>query len=60
MCRCYVVIWLWWCGILMQAAALVPQPAYGYHLWTSDRLVARDIYLKTRNNYNRKTFMPQP
>ena len=22
---CYVVVWLWWCGILMQAEALVPQ-----------------------------------
>ena len=29
-CWCYVVIWLWWCGIRMQAEALVPQPAYGY------------------------------
>jgi len=25
------VVWLWWCGIRMQAEALVPQPAYGYH-----------------------------
>jgi len=30
-CWCYVVVWLWWCGIRMQAEALVPQPAYGYH-----------------------------
>jgi len=22
-CRCYVVVWLWWCGIGMQAEALV-------------------------------------
>ena len=28
---CYFVVWLWWCGIRMQAEALVPQPAYGYH-----------------------------
>jgi len=30
-CWCYVVVWLGWCGIRMQAEALVPQPAYGYH-----------------------------
>jgi len=23
-CWCYVVVWLWWCGIRMQAEALVP------------------------------------
>jgi len=28
-CWCYVVAWLWWCGIRMQAEA-VPQPACGY------------------------------
>ena len=28
-CWCYVVVWLGWCGILMQAEALEPQPAYG-------------------------------
>ena len=33
-CWCYVVIWLWWCGIRMQAEAL-PQPAYGYHTTTT-------------------------
>ena len=26
-CWCYVVVWLWWCGIRLQAEALVPQPA---------------------------------
>jgi len=26
-CCCYVVVWLWWCGICMRAEALVPQPA---------------------------------
>ena len=31
-CWCYVVVWLWWCGIRMQAEALVPQPAYEYSL----------------------------
>ena len=30
-CWCYVVVWLWWCGIRMQAEALVLQLAYGYH-----------------------------
>jgi len=25
-CWCYVVVWLWWCGICMQAEVLVPQP----------------------------------
>ena len=25
-CWCYVVVWLWWCGIRMQAEALVLQP----------------------------------
>ena len=30
-CWCYIVVWLGWCGIHMQAEALVPQPAYGYH-----------------------------
>ena len=29
-CWCYVVVWLGWCGIRMQAEALL-QPAYGYH-----------------------------
>ena len=33
--RCVVVVWLWWCGIRMQAEALVPQPAYGYHTDTT-------------------------
>ena len=23
-CWCYVVVWLWWCGIRMQVEALVP------------------------------------
>jgi len=35
-CWCYVVVWLWWCGIRMQAEALVPQPAsmcVGVTLW---------------------------
>ena len=31
-CWCYVVVWLWWCGIRMQAETLVLQPAYGYHV----------------------------
>ena len=26
-CWSYIVVWLWWCGIRMQAEALVPQPA---------------------------------
>jgi len=30
-CWCYVVVWLWCCGIRMQAEASVLQPAYGYH-----------------------------
>jgi len=46
-CWCYVVVWLWWCGIRMQAEALVLvealmlqqalvlQPAYGYHTTTA-------------------------
>jgi len=34
-CWSYVVVWLWWCGIRMQAEALVPQPAYGYHTTTA-------------------------
>jgi len=34
-CWCYVVVWLWWCGIRMQAEALVPQPANGYHTTTA-------------------------
>ena len=34
-CWCYVVVWLWWCGTRMQAEALVPQPAYGYHTTTA-------------------------
>ena len=33
-CWCYVVVWLWWCGIRMQAE-VVPQPAYGYHTTTT-------------------------
>jgi len=35
MCWCYVVVWLGWCGIRMQAEALVPQPTYGYHTTTA-------------------------
>jgi len=34
-CWSYVVVWLWWCGIRMQAEALLPQPAYGYHTTTA-------------------------
>ena len=30
-----VGVTLWWCGIRMQAEALVPQPAYGYHTTTA-------------------------
>jgi len=33
-CWCYVVVWLRWCGICMQAEA-VPQSAYGYHTTTA-------------------------
>jgi len=35
MCWCYVVVWVWWCGIHMQAEELVPQPSYGYHTTTA-------------------------
>jgi len=31
---CIALVWLWWCGILMQAEALVPQSAYRYHTTT--------------------------
>ena len=34
-CCCYVVVWLWLCGICMQFEALVPHPAYGYHTNTA-------------------------
>ena len=34
-CWCYVVVWLGWCGIWMQAKTLVLQPAYGYHTTTA-------------------------
>ena len=27
LCWCYVVVWLWWCGMRMQAEAQL-QPAY--------------------------------
>ena len=27
-CWCSVAVWLWWCGIRMQAEALVPQPTH--------------------------------
>ena len=33
-CWCYVVVWLWWCGICMQTEELLPQLAYGYHTTT--------------------------
>ena len=29
-CWCYFVVLLWWCGIRMQAEALVPEPANGF------------------------------
>ena len=38
-CWCYVVVWLGWCGIRMQAEALVLQPAYGYHTTQSNHNV---------------------
>ena len=34
-CWCYVLVWLGWCGIRMQAEALVLQSAYGYHTTTA-------------------------
>jgi len=34
MCWRYVVVWLLWCGIRMQAEALL-QPAHGYHTTTA-------------------------
>jgi len=34
-CWCYVVVWLGWCGIRMQAEAIVLQPASGYHTTTT-------------------------
>jgi len=34
-CWCYVVVWLGWCGIRIQAEALVLQPVYGYHTTTA-------------------------
>ena len=34
-CWCYVVVWLWWCGIRTQGEALMPQPAHGYHTTTA-------------------------
>jgi len=37
-CWCYVVVWLGWCGIGVQAEALVPQPAYIEH--TSNQINA--------------------
>jgi len=42
------VVWLGWCGIRMQAEALVPQPAYGFNTTTA----------KPQRNTN--TLMPQP
>ena len=38
-CWCYVVVWLGWCGICMQAEALVPQPAYGYQSNTTQEML---------------------
>ena len=47
-CWCYVAVWLWWCGIRMQAEALVLQPAYGYHtkvlVFRRVRKVAKNVY----------------
>jgi len=34
-CWCYVLVWLGWCGIRVQAEALVFQPAYEYHTTTA-------------------------
>jgi len=38
-CWCYVVVWLGWCGIRMQAEALVPQPACGYQSNTTQEML---------------------
>ena len=43
-CWCYVVFWLWWCGIRMKAEALVPQPSYGYHTTTAFTQTFVNIY----------------
>jgi len=31
-CWCYVVVWLWWCGIRMQAEVVLPQELATYLL----------------------------
>jgi len=49
-CWCYVVVWLWWCGIRMQGEALT-QPAYGYHITTA---------IPQRNSNTHRTRAIQP
>ena len=68
-CWCYVVVWLWWCGIRMQSEALVPQPAYGYgcgYPWTTDRPFARTFsrqhttLIRDRHSCTRRDCNPNP
>jgi len=42
-CWCYVVVWLWWCGIRMQAEALVPRTTHEITQQISRKLLRMDV-----------------
>ena len=50
------MVWLWWCGVRMQAEALVPQPAFSI-LHQPIRFVCPFIYIYIYIYiYNRHTY----
>jgi len=45
MCRCYVMVWLWWCGIRMQAEALVHSLFNAQHVSDINTSILRSLRL---------------
>ena len=46
-CWCYVVVWLWWCGIRMQAAAL----GLLNHTSIYEKLILTGLFILTSKKY---------
>jgi len=44
-CSCYVVVWLWWCGIRIQAEALVPPHQHTQHVSDVNTSILRSLRL---------------
>ena len=45
MCWCYVVVWLWWCGIRMQAEALTLSLFNAQHVSGVNTSILRSLRL---------------